>query len=271
MGGFAFRCFTRHGAASGPRPGAAGLESASREAKERWAADSWCQAPYQYEESNMVKSGKGNLRRLVAAEEELISGMPRNLTLALAGAKLPSDEQERVDLERRRKSLIGDAWHFSVTKFILMALFMSFDSSRAVAGATACPESDPWATSEKWARVDVEDWRPVFRCRRRDCGFVNYLNELDRETGFVPPGRQDLHAARASEPAVAEQSRTATAPAGWCKRVPSGLPPSCMPYARTRRPLRFTKGTRWPTTPGTAATPWSAARRPSGAGGHCEH
>ena len=89
VGGFAFRCFTRHSAASGPRPGAAGLESASREAKERWAADSWCQAPYQYEESNMVKSGKGNLRRLVAAEEELISGMPRNLTLALAGAKLP--------------------------------------------------------------------------------------------------------------------------------------------------------------------------------------
>eukprot|EP00974_Lingulodinium_polyedra_P101996 9878293-Lingulodinium_polyedra.AAC.1 len=88
----AFCCFARHGEAPASRPGAAGLERVSEGTKARWAEDDWAQAPYQYDEGNMVRLVGGRLRRLTAAEEEAISGMPRDLRLPVAGSELPSGE-----------------------------------------------------------------------------------------------------------------------------------------------------------------------------------
>ena len=72
----------------------------------------------------MVRANNGlQLRRLTAAEEEAISGMPPDLTLAVNEGRLPSEAEKRVELERKRKSLVGNAWHFSVARFLLMTMF----------------------------------------------------------------------------------------------------------------------------------------------------
>ena len=100
----------------------------------------------------------GQLRRLTAAEEEAISGMPPDLTLAVNEGRLPSESEKRVELERKRKSLIGNAWHFSVTRFLLLAVLAADVVVSTEAKGRAAEDGDPWRKSWRWARVDMGPW-----------------------------------------------------------------------------------------------------------------
>ena len=46
------------------------------------------------------------------------TSMSRDLTLPIAGGTLPPAEGEQVELGWRRKSIAGNAWHFSATRFL---------------------------------------------------------------------------------------------------------------------------------------------------------
>ena len=123
----------------------------------------------------MVRAACGQqLRRLTAAEEEAISGMPPDLTLAVNEGRLPSEADKRVELERKRKSLIGNAWHFAVARFLLLAILTADGVGLAEAQGHAADAGDPWRKSWRWARVNLEPWWPVFERIRRQCLYIGW-------------------------------------------------------------------------------------------------
>ena len=96
-----------------------GLERSSAATLEAWKKDSWAQAPYQYAPRNCVvdlRTGK-QARRLTALESERLQGFPSHATAPVT--QLPGPPH---DHERRRKSLLGNAWHVHVAMFLLRAL-----------------------------------------------------------------------------------------------------------------------------------------------------
>ena len=60
-----FRCLTPKLARSQPGPNAIGLSKGSDEARLEWADHMFCQAPSQFEKSNMVEDRNGRKRRLL--------------------------------------------------------------------------------------------------------------------------------------------------------------------------------------------------------------
>jgi len=89
-----FKCLTTKTARKAPGLKPVGLGTASAEAVERWANDLWAQAPYQYELCNMVANRKGQARRLLPCEEELLMGYPWDYT-----ACLPTEDKKDVTVQ----------------------------------------------------------------------------------------------------------------------------------------------------------------------------
>ena len=115
-----FSCLTRHTPRLKPMNDPRGLESCDSEARARWAADSWCQSPYQYKLTNMVEGIKtGEVRRLVVDEEEQLMGFPAGYT-----ASLIQRHSDPLVSSRARKSLLGNSWHAQVAALCLQSLLV---------------------------------------------------------------------------------------------------------------------------------------------------
>ena len=72
-----------------------------------------------------MRNRTGDLRRLTASEEERLMGMPDNITLPLLHHPRYA-HADRCDLERARKSLLGNAWQQDVARFWLHTLVAPF-------------------------------------------------------------------------------------------------------------------------------------------------
>ena len=95
--------------------------------------DQWAQAPYQYKLQNMVRGLRtGNERRLIAVESERLMGYREHHTAVVLTLGL-----EPKDLERKRISLLGHAWHLSVAQFWLLTHFCDH-MPRTENGAMPC-------------------------------------------------------------------------------------------------------------------------------------
>ena len=112
-----FSCLTRHTPKSKPMFAPRGIDKCNAEDLRRWKADQFSQAPYQYQDKNLVVNRRGTKRRLTAEEEEKMQGMQVGTTAAVIPTARSSTEAER-----RRKSLLGNAWHVQVATFCLQAL-----------------------------------------------------------------------------------------------------------------------------------------------------
>ena len=144
------RCFTTH--KPGRRqPQPHGLRDASPEALRRWELDEYAQAPYHYAQSNCVMDKEGRIRRILPIEAEGYMGYPPEYT-APAAARC---RQLRISVKRKqaiRHSLLGNAWHLSVTKFILSAIL-----HHSVPPVAAAPAPPPAAQSRGTLDQSVQD------------------------------------------------------------------------------------------------------------------
>ncbi len=84
-------------------PNPARLESASQTAKARWIEDNWSQAPYNFEDMNMVQDENGSQRRLHPCEEEQLMGYPRDYTAVLK----KSQDEKHLGMSDRTQTLLG--------------------------------------------------------------------------------------------------------------------------------------------------------------------
>ena len=99
-----------------------GFAYATEEALTKWRRDQFAQSLDQYAESNMVQHSVSKCKcRLVSAEEERFSGYHTCYTLPVKSL-CPKDP---VTLERKRKSLLGNAWITYQTKFWVLVLLQS--------------------------------------------------------------------------------------------------------------------------------------------------
>ena len=102
---FKFSRLTRHIPRNSPMSEARGFRSMIVQPEKRWRDDNFTQSPYQYMDNNCVhplsKDKRGNIRRLVAREEEKISGFPEDYTRP---ARSVTGKDPKA-LERTRKSL----------------------------------------------------------------------------------------------------------------------------------------------------------------------
>ena len=114
---FTFRCLTRSTPRKRPMKDPRGISRCKPADLARWKADLWAQAPYQYRVNNLVKSKKGNMRRLLAVEEERMMGFPAHYTSPLLQVRM----QDHL-YEHKRKSLLGNAWNVFVVLFILQCM-----------------------------------------------------------------------------------------------------------------------------------------------------
>ena len=130
---FAFRCMTRSVPRKSPMDDPRGIETCDQATLARWEADWYAQSPYQYKLSNMVRSKRGTVRRLLVVEEERMMGFPTHFTAPL----LQLDLHDYM-YEHRRRSLLGNSWNVFVVMFILQCLGIGL-SSQATGQETAEP------------------------------------------------------------------------------------------------------------------------------------
>ena len=153
-----------------------GFETMTAEAQRRWVEDDFCQSPYQYASSNCVQriqprsQGQVDRRRLVAVEEERLSGFPSNYTKPCKSVT----GNDAKSLERSRKSLLGNAWTLPQAAFwvrICILHLFSFDCANSY-----CTQFEP----TRWIFLDEcsTSFKEVFENLRLECPYRQFL--LDR-------------------------------------------------------------------------------------------
>ena len=121
---FIFRCLTRHTVFSSRPRMPRGLEVTSEAGIRRWKESGYAQSPYQFDDSNCVQDDFGRRRRLVASEEEVLSGYDVCYTLPVIG-NTSKEDRSSGEVERRRKSLLGNAWHADLARFWFVTLLLT--------------------------------------------------------------------------------------------------------------------------------------------------
>ena len=139
-GDFLFPCFTRHAPSMTPRHGplSYGCARSTPEVRARWQADQWAQSVYQYEATNLVIGPNGGLRRLIAQEVERLMGYEAACTAPLLAlyeqGEGVAEQVARVDIERKRKSTMGNSWSQDVVLFLLHGLLQHFPGEAQAPG-----------------------------------------------------------------------------------------------------------------------------------------
>ena len=209
-----FKCLTTRTPKHEEPVEAVGKEKASAEALQRWAEDKWSQAPYQYEETNMVQDTSGNIRRLLPCEEEKLMGYPQDYTAVL---KKAAGEDHKAHAYRRQ-TLLGNSWSLHVTLFIVQSFIIPHVKSNELCGDSPFQDMDP--QSFEWGR--------------NHCPYLRDLQERDvPQSQSLPPDWSEMHANLAGGLAEKVQSRKHTpwhlgknsSRYGPVSSLPKGLPP----------------------------------------------
>ena len=231
---FHFRCLTRHRPRKSPMKRPRGLARCNKAALARWRADSWSQAPYQYMDSNLVQNAAGDVRRLCSTEEERLQGVPDSYTASLLQLGV-----EPVELERRRKSLLGNSWNLPVATFCLAALLqisvvrttqdacqaLPYDHSIGLdSGAfpfvSATLSDSCW---KEYTRIRM-DLSRAFDCARQACPFITEcFGSGIPETG-IGPAYEELWASQCLSNALHIAARHTGFAVSRQKLLPQGLP-----------------------------------------------
>ena len=141
-----FNCLTTRTPKDSQPKDAVGLNTASAIAVQRWVEDKWSQAPYQYEDVNMVQDLSGSKRRLLPCEEESLMGYPTDYTSVLK--KAPGENHRAMAY--RRQTLLGNSWSLHVTVFLVQALIIPHVKSEVLGGDSSFEHIDP--VSFQWGR-----------------------------------------------------------------------------------------------------------------------
>ena len=209
-----FNCLTTRTKRTGPMPNPAGLESASQKAKARWIEDNWSQAPYNFEDMNMVQDENGSQRRLHPCEEEQLMGYPRDYTAVLK----KSQDEKHLGMSYRRQTLLGNSWSIFVTIFIIKALVI--------------PNI---ASGQRQLDSIFEDLEPeAFKWGSANCPYILDLQERSLDEGQpLPPDLSEMNAHTFGGLAEKVQARKhtpwhlrrAVTTGGIVASLPKGLPP----------------------------------------------
>ena len=212
---FMFRCLTTHKTRTKPMFKPRGLAKASPATIERWRADNFAQAPYQYGEANLVKGKRHHeLRRLLSVEEERLMMFPTFTTAPLLCLEEQTPPVTRRLIERQRRSLLGNAWHLGVATFLLRALL-----GTAMKADLPCALPPP----PEWHFPGFQPFKTVYTELRLSCPFVLHCmtSGLSCAAGFGPdPSEQMGHRTMATASCVQPRFRGITT-----RLLPYGLPP----------------------------------------------
>ena len=103
-------------------PAPRGIEKCTAEELGEWRINGWDQSPYQYRRKNKVMSVRQphmEPRRLIVDEEERAHQLPSGYTAPLSQLDLP-----HLEMQKRRQSLLGNAWHVGPAMFWVQVLVM---------------------------------------------------------------------------------------------------------------------------------------------------
>ena len=209
-----FRCLTTRTPKEERPQEAAGLGEASEAAKQRWTQDLWSQAPYQYEDGNLVQDDQGNMRRLLPCEEEKLMGYPADYTAAI---KKKAGEGHTAHAYRRQ-TLLGNSWSLFVTVFIVQSIIVPHIKAEELVGDSCMEHLDPEAY--KWGR--------------ENCPYLHDLDEREMNSKALPPDWAEMHAHAASGLSERVQAKKHTpwhlkkgiTGSGPIASLPKGLPPA---------------------------------------------
>ena len=213
---FFFRCLTTRSARKSPGFQPRGIREASPGALRRWQDDRFAQSPYQYAASNcVVHTEGGKIRRLLPIEEETLMGFPPDFT------EPASDVFPEGDLEgsaHKRHSLLGNAWHVGVVKFILTLLVLPLVSVQSSEVSASHAGGAFYRMHPDFADTYVE--------MRRSCPYLSDRADrglpLDAPLG---PDHAEQNAHRASANAEWVQARWQGPASEGRRRLPRFLPP----------------------------------------------
>ena len=218
---FNFSCLTRHKAKLKPLNNPRGLERATAQALQRWRLDEFAQSPYQYADHNVVCNlTSGKVRRLVAYEEEKLSGYPPNYTLAVK-TNVPKDP---ANLERRRKSLLGNAWTAYQARFWLLTIGLC--ANFRVSDSQQKTKLQQGSIPHLYVNERLVAFLEVYNDLKLSCPYRQ--DRLDRGLdvqGPLGPGQEDLFAHLVAAQVFGLQGRKDTTAVTHKNLIPLGLPP----------------------------------------------
>jgi hypothetical protein len=222
---FNFRCFVRSVPRSAPMYDPRGIDRCDQNTLERWEADKWAQSPNQYQETNMVKSEGGILRRLIAIEEERIMGFPTHFTAPILQLSLRDFEYEH-----RRRSLLGNSWSI----FVVIFLLQCFGIAESNQHHTVQTIDDKQFFSEEYTnelsaelRGNLEQAVMEVKTMFPDPVLhVPFSQTLPSPLPtFLGPDQAELWAAQSCSTMAGIQTRNHGFAVSRSKMVPNGLPP----------------------------------------------
>ena len=209
---------------------AAGLEDSDAATLQRWRDDEFSQAPYQYSERNLVVGRKCTIRRIHAHEEERLAGWPEGWTNPLTRAP-HCNSFPRHEVERKRKRLLGNAWHGSVALWWFSLLVLPVLTMEQSLERDRRPTFWPEVLRENSCSSDQA-------CRaleelRTSCPFTEvwwkYSHSSFAMDGDMPaslgPDWAEQNAMAASSLASGQQTRKQSFAFSKRKMIPDGLPP----------------------------------------------
>ena len=181
----------------------AGVQNIHPLAHRRCAQDKWSAPLSHYAAANCVVNHRAFIRRLCPAEEEALLQWPLEHTLPLAQC-LKASRIANEDIQRRRHSLLGTAWHLGVAKLWLLALLTPALGADAV-------------TSPSSTEFDMrfEGYAGVYEELRADCPYnVDRVARGLSMKEALGPDYAEQHAHKAAANAVWVQPRKSTVPLG---------------------------------------------------------
>ena len=188
--------------------------AASPGAHRRCAQDKWSAPLSHYAAANCVVNHRAFVRRLCPAEEEALLQWPLEHTLPLAQC-LKASRVANDDIQRRRHSLLGTAWHLGVAKLWLLALLTPALGADAV-------------TSPSSTEFDMrfEGYAGVYEELRADCPYnVDRVARGLSMKAALGPDYAEQHAHKAAANAVWVQPRRSTVASGHRGVLHRGLDP----------------------------------------------
>ena len=192
----------------------AGVQNIHPLAHRRCAQDKWSAPLSHYAAANCVVNHRAFIRRLCPAEEESLLQWPVEHTLPLA-QYLKANRIANEDIQRRRHSLLGSAWHLGVAKLWLLALLTPALGADAVAG----PPNTEFNTR-------FEGYAGVYEELRASCPYnVDRLARGLSMKAALGPDYAEQHAHKAAANAVLVQPRRSTVASGHRGVLHRGLDP----------------------------------------------